>query len=167
MRLQPEEIVGKNGGMVPPASPAVGAAPPATIGGEVIARPGATPSQLKVLGITLCAWGEREGGRTGMLHSIDNLSLLSLLSDGSPESLFLQILGASPPPKGRNGKGRSFRPQPSEPAAEDPAERSVFFVVRGGPGYNRRRLIASLRRSLPAELVQDVVVDGRSWKSMD
>jgi hypothetical protein len=42
----------------------------------------------------------------------------------------------------------------------------VFCVVRRGPDC-RGRAIASLRAAVPADLVEDVLIDGRSWAQPD
>jgi hypothetical protein len=49
------------------------------------------------------------------------------------------------------------------PEAEGP---TALFRVRGG-NYDRRRTVASLRRHIPADLVEDVLVDGRSWAACE
>ena len=41
---------------------------------------------------------------------------------------------------------------------------AVPLEIRGGKSYNREAAIASLRQAIPAQLVEDVLIDGRSWK---
>jgi hypothetical protein len=57
------------------------------------------------------------------------------------------------PPVGQVWKGR---------------KRPVIPVdVRAGRSYDRRATIQSLRQDIPAELVEAVLVDGRSWNRVE
>ena len=38
-----------------------------------------------------------------------------------------------------------------------------ILTLTEGPGYDRRTALASLRDGVPAALVEDVLLDGRSW----
>jgi len=47
-----------------------------------------------------------------------------------------------------------------------PGAEGISFTV-GARGYDRRRTLDSLRRHVPAELVEDVLVEGRSWQQVE
>jgi hypothetical protein len=91
---------------------------------------------------------------------MDNLALLELLAEESPQALVLQILG-----KGTDADpwGKQV-PTPEGADSHTPEERIIFFAVRGGPSFDRCRVIASLRQDIPAELVEDILIGGQSWQ---
>jgi hypothetical protein len=49
------------------------------------------------------------------------------------------------------------------PAAGPAGRRVVRFAVRDGAARDRRAILGRLRRDLPADGVEDIVVDGPSW----
>ena len=52
------------------------------------------------------------------------------------------------------------------PPHSDPDQTAQCLIVDcsfRGPVFDRRRVIASLRHALPANLVESVLIDGRSW----
>jgi hypothetical protein len=91
---------------------------------------------------------------------MDNLALLDLLAEESPQALVLQMLGKA---TDADPWGEKI-PTPESAGPDAPDERTIFFAVRGGPSYDRRRVLASLRPDIPEELVEDILIDGKSWK---
>ena len=146
-------------GVVPGQRPAP-AKLPRPVGCWVIPRWDATPEQRQVLGEALGRWSKRESDPNGLLHHMDHLALLDLLAVESPQACVLQMLGKA-------GEADPWRESaaPGEEADKTiPEERTVFFAVRGGSSYDRWRVIASLRQDIPAELVEDILIDGQSWQ---
>ena len=71
---------------------------------------------------------------------------------------------------GRQDCGGSRSSGSTGPTPRSAAAESFFLGASGcvtcafrGSGYDRRRVIDSLRRAVPAALVEDVLIDGRSW----
>jgi hypothetical protein len=46
---------------------------------------------------------------------------------------------------------------------EHALKRTLYLKVWGGDGFSRQRTIESLRRDIPHDLVEDILVEGRSW----
>ena len=103
---------------------------------DVIVRWGATPDQLAALGAALWGWCRRSAGNAGVYQYLDNQGLADLIAGRFP----------SPGP----ADGRDERP-------------TAHVGVRGGAYRDRRAAVDSLRRELPANGVEDVLVDGQSW----
>jgi hypothetical protein len=127
--------------------------------GEVLPRREATSDELKALGLALADWSEAELRPGGLLRSIDNIVLTELLGGDDPSEVVFAVL---------------YGPQDDEcftitqrtPPHSDPAEaarRLIVACVFRGSVYDRRRAVESLRDAVPAALVQDVLIDGRSW----
>ena len=53
------------------------------------------------------------------------------------------------------------------PATSQAERRGVHLRVRDEQSLDRRTAVASLRRELPTEGVEDVVVDGSSWNAVE
>src|SRR5262249_36776036 len=126
----------------------------------VIPRRDGNRPQRQALGDALGRWSNRESGPTGLLHHMDNLALLDLLAEESPQALVLQMLGKATEADPWGEKVKT--PQGAD--SDVPEERTIFFAVRGGPSFDRCRVIASLRQDIPAELVEDILIDGQSWQ---
>jgi hypothetical protein len=138
---------------------------------EVIPRPGATPADLKALGSALLRWYVRECRRDGIAHSVDTEALIEMLNGRPPAARVPRpaLIGVpcaldddSGPP--RNGYERRApagveRLRQALALARRPAALLRVRATR----YDRARTAVSLREHLPAELVQDVHIDGRSW----
>jgi hypothetical protein len=103
---------------------------------SVILKPGATREQLAALGGALWRWCTRAAGGTGVYQYLDNQALADLIA------------------------GRLPAPDRTAP----PAERwGVRFWVRDGAYHDRRALVESLRREIPADGILDVLADGTGW----
>jgi len=116
---------------------------------EIIPREDATPDQLRQLASAILRWYNQEVRGEGATRRIDQHGLTSLQAGKLPDALALGAVAG-----------------PDEPDPELDRH-AVAIVVRGGPAYDRKAVIASFRRDLSPELVQDVLVAGRSWNLLD
>ncbi len=110
----------------------------------------ATTDQLKRLGMSLKAWADRELGK-GVLVSIDPEALASLLRGEPPNPLGLRVK--------EHNEDASWE-QIREDLGAALSERSLRFTVKDEP---RGTIIESLRKAVPAELVEDILIDDASW----
>jgi hypothetical protein len=126
---------------------------------EVVPRRGATSDELKALGLALAVWSESELREGGLLRCIDNIVLAELLGGDDPSELVFAVLHGD-----TNDDTvtitRLTSPH-SDPAAA--AQQLIVSCSFRGPGYSRSRAVESLRDAVPAALVEDVLIDGRSW----
>ncbi len=111
-----------------------------TMSCDIILQWGATPEQLAALGAALWRWGNRATGAGGIYQHLDNQPLADLIAGKLP---------ASNPTPWRGDR------------------RSVHFWLRGDASPDRAAIIDSLRREIPAEGVEDVVINGKSWNRME
>ena len=107
---------------------------------DVILQWGATPEQLTALGAALWRWCTRAAGDTGIYQYLDNQALADLIAGKLPVS------SQTPPELGRRG---------------------VRFRVRDEASVDREATIDRLRREMPVKGVEDIVVDGVSWKFVE
>jgi hypothetical protein len=107
-----------------------------TVNCDVILRWGATPEQLTALGTALWHWCTRSAEDTGIYQYLDSQPLADLLAGHLPAA---------------------------RPAARATEMRRVHFRIGADPFPDRRAVVESLRRVLAAELVEDVLVEDRSW----
>ena len=103
---------------------------------DVILQWGATPEQLRALGAALWPWCTRAAGRTGLYQYLDNQTLADLIAGKFPV------------------------PGPTQ----RPADRGPSFRIRDEVSQDAQAAIASLRREIPARGVEDILVEGTSWK---
>lgn len=103
---------------------------------NIILKWSATPEQLSALGTALWRWCKLVIGDAGIYQLIDNQALANLVAGKLPQSRQM--------PWQADRQGVSFR-------------------VRDEISQNRQATIASLRRELPAQGVEDVLIDGKSW----
>jgi hypothetical protein len=102
---------------------------------DVIVQWRATPEQLRALGAALWRWGTRAAG-DAVYHYVNNQALADLIAGTLPASR-------------------------QTPWQFDP--RGVHFRVWDEASQDRQATLASLRREIPAQGVEDIVVDGTSW----
>lgn len=107
---------------------------------DVIIKWSATPEQLSVLGSALWRWCNRPAGNTGIYQYLDNQALAELIAGKLPVS--------SQPPLFADQRGLHFR-------------------VRDEASQDHQATLASLRRELPVSGIEDIVVDGTSWKFVE
>jgi hypothetical protein len=116
---------------------------------EVIPKRDATPAQLRALGTALDRWCHQEIKDEGGSRRVDRQAVDDLLAGQLPQPLAVESL---------------MGPDGPDPEAD---RRAVPLVVRGGPAYDRKATILGLRREIPAELVEDVLVAGKSWQLLE
>jgi hypothetical protein len=131
---------------------------------EIIPRRNATAGQLKRLGLALDRWYGRETGGDGIAHYIDYWALQDLLNGELPQPVALRLSTTS---HARDPWGH-MRPrltveQLRTAFPEHALKRTLYLKVWGGDGFSRQRTIESLRRDIPHDLVEDILVEGRSW----
>jgi hypothetical protein len=102
---------------------------------DVFLKWGATPAQLSTLGAALWGWCNHTAGDTGTYQYLDNQALADLIAGKFPAPSRTPRLG----------------------------ERGVHFRVRDEVSHDRQATIDSLRREIPAQGVEDIVVNGTSW----
>ena len=147
----------------------------------IIPRRDATPGELKELGAALGAWWRAECSAAGSAaERLDEDSVNDLLAGELPHPFGLRLLGWLREPGVRSGA----RAGASRLTAQDVAEvlrraqdaypsvarliprpdlRAVFIGLSDRRRPAVGRLLAGLRQHLPAELVEDVLIDGHSW----
>ncbi len=107
---------------------------------NIILKWSATPEQLTALGAALWRWCSRAAGATGIYQYLDDQALADLIAGKLPAS--------------------SQTPWRAD-------RRGVHFWVQAEAYHDRQATIASLRREIPGEGVEDVVIDGKSWTLID
>jgi len=106
----------------------------------IFPRRDATPRQRRELGAALHRWYARESREHGIALYTNQQAINALLA------------GSWPPSESRKGKTTKSKRRPP-----------VLLDVRDGKQYSRQATIESLRKDIPANLVEDVLIDGRSW----
>ena len=107
---------------------------------DVILQGSVTPAQLTTLGAALWRWCNGAAGDTGIYQYLDNQVLADLIAGKLP------ALSQSPRQAER---GR------------------IHFRIRDEPSQDRQATVRSLRREIPADGLQDILVDGKSWNLFD
>jgi hypothetical protein len=85
----------------------------------------------------LWRWCNRAAGNTGIYQYLDNQALADLIAGRFPTA---------------------------RPTQRGAARRGVHFQFRDETSRDRRATIDSLRREIPAQGVEDILVDGISWE---
>jgi len=127
--------------------------------GQNVPLPDATSDDLKVLGLALSDWSKVELRPGGLLRSIDNIVLTELLGGDDPAAVVFAVIYGE-------DDGDCLTILRRTPPHSDPADAARQLVVAcsfRGSVYSRRRAVESLRDAVPAGLVEDVLIDGRSW----
>jgi hypothetical protein len=107
---------------------------------DVIIKWNATPGQLSALGTALWRWSNCTAGQTGIYQFLDSQVLADLMAGKLP------IVGQLCLTFDRQG---------------------AHFRARDRASPNCRAAIETLRRELPTEGIQEVLVDGISWSTVD
>jgi len=107
---------------------------------DIILQWSATPEQLTALGAALWRWYNRAAGNTGIYQQLDNQALADLIAGKLPAS---------------------------SPTLRQAERGGVHFRVRDEASQDRQATIDSLRREIPTQGVEDIVVDGTSWNLID
>ncbi len=146
----------------------------------IIPRRDATAVELKELGIALSAWWRAECSSPGSaVERIDEDALEDLRAGELPQPFGLRLLGWFREPGAHRGMEmprrltvqdmtdvlRHARDANPAIAARIPRAdlRAVFVGLANHSGLAVNRLLTRLRLRLPADLIEDVLVDGRSW----
>jgi hypothetical protein len=129
------------------------------IPGEVMPRRDASSDELKILGLALIDWSQEELQPGGLLRSIDNIVLTELLGGDAPEQVVFAVVYAEEEDDFLTILRRT--PPHSDPA--DAARSLIVTCTFRGSAYDRHRAVESLRDAIPAGLVEDILIDGRSW----
>ena len=103
---------------------------------DVILPWGATPEQLTNLGTALWRWCNRAAGTNRIYQCLDNQALADLIAGKLPVS--------------------NQTPRQAE-------QRGVHFRVWDDASHDRQATIDSLRQSISAKEVVDILVDNKSW----
>ena len=106
---------------------------------DVILKNGATAEQLARLGSALWRWCGRTEEDTGIYPRLDNQVLADLIAGKQPAP------GQMPPQSQQLSDG-------------------IHFRVQDTGSVNRQTTIERLRREIPAEGIQDILVHGASWR---
>ena len=107
---------------------------------DVILQWNATPEQLTALGAALWRWCRDTAGDAGTYQYLDNQALADLIA----------------------GK----LPVPSQTSRQT-ERRGVYLRVRDEASRDRQATVDSLRREIPAQGVEDIMVNGTSWNLTD
>ena len=108
---------------------------------KVLPRRDATPRELQELGSALRRWYARESREHG-IALYTNLEDINALRQGRLPSAGSQ-------------RGRAKQ------------RRAIVLAVRAGRWYSLEATRKSFEQDIPAELVQDVLIDGESWIRSD
>jgi hypothetical protein len=119
---------------------------------RIIPRSTLSSADLQRLGGALDEWSQRELPDGGLLRSIDAIAVLDLIAGELMQDALLGIVNGGP-----------VVPDGPPPTRSEPAEELHVFCAFRGEDYDRTRAVASLRSGIPAELVQHVFLDDRSW----
>jgi len=120
---------------------------------ELRPRVDANPDELKRLEAALKAFADRELGK-GILCAIDGNGLASLLGGEPPNPMGTQVAEHN-----KDVDWARIR-QDLGPIVSD---RSLRFSVKDEPAYARAQIVETLRQAIPADLVEDFLIDGVSW----
>jgi hypothetical protein len=126
----------------------------------------------------LVGWWAREwAGADPATHWIDEAALADLQAGELPQPFGLRILADVNRPEGEErltaqhlaGILEHARERFPRIAGKIPAvsSRAVFFGVEVPALVGRAGVLARLRQVIPAELVEDVLVDGQSWEQSE
>jgi hypothetical protein len=127
---------------------------------QILPRRAASSDDLKALGFALADWSEAELRPGGLLRFIDNIVLTELVGGDDPSEVVFAVLYAADDDEDGLTITRLMPPH-SDPAAA--AQLLVVACSFCGTVYSRRRAVESLRDAVPAALIEDVLIDGRSW----
>ena len=125
---------------------------------EVIPRTEASSDDLRALAVALSAWSEGELRADGLLLTIDNLVLVELLGGDDPSEVVFAVLYGQD-----DGDCLTITRRTPHHAPAVAAQNLVVSCAFRGPTYSRQRVLQSLHEAIPAYLVEDIILDGRSW----
>lgn len=110
-----------------------------TIHCDVFVRWSSEPEQFRALGSALWRWNIRAAGKNSIYQYLDNQALADLIAGHCPVSSGIA---------GQMDQGCHFR-------------------IRDDVSHDRLETIQRLRREIPDEGIEDILVDGTSWNVSD
>ena len=128
---------------------------------RIIPKAAATPEQLKALGLAISNWYENELAEGQLPHWVDYGALASLLDGKTPPTLAEQLETRIVESLGRpltDDRKKEIIQQLF--GAGDAELRAIPAAVRIA---DRDTVIESMRHTIPADLVEDITVDNKSW----
>jgi hypothetical protein len=154
--------------------------PPFPLDCAVIPRQDCTTDELKELGFALGAWWRAEcAAPNSPAAQLDEAALHDLLAGELPQPFGLRLLGWLREPETQRNLALPRRLTPhsvtealrharnANPAVAGRIPRAELRAVFIGLSRHTepavRRLVASLRRGLPENLIADILIDGQSW----
>jgi hypothetical protein len=132
----------------------------------------ARPDDLRALGVALAQWCRRESGK--MLSYVNREALASLMNGTLPppylhqfETRLDELNELSAKPRKLDWLEQQRRQRKLRTDLGSTADNlTVFFQVYGGAYFNRAQTIASLRQEIPPELVEDIMINGKTWNQL-
>jgi hypothetical protein len=123
---------------------------------RIIPRSTLSSAELQRLGQALDEWSQRELPEGGLLSSIDAIAVFDLIAGDMMQEALLGL-----------ADGGSLTPDGPPPNRSEPSEALHVDCKFRAEYYDRVRAVASLRSGVPADLVQLVVLDERSWDEVN
>jgi hypothetical protein len=123
---------------------------------RIVPRSTLSSADLQRLGQALDDWSLRELPEGGLLRTIDAIAVLDLVAGDLMQETLLGMMNGGP-----------LVPDGPPPTRSEPADELHVFCAFRGEQFDRVRAVASLRSGIPAELVQHVLLDDRSWDEVN
>ncbi|HLN32715.1 MAG TPA: hypothetical protein VK395_33610 [Gemmataceae bacterium] len=135
---------------------------------NIVPLKNATGEQLQALGLALGRWSRREMGMGGMARSVDQRALDDLMRGELPQPMANRLSDMFVRPGARSARdSESTLDQVRNVFPQLPGEQMVRIKLCRNPSCNRALAIQSLVQDVPADLVEDIRIDGISWKLTD
>jgi len=135
---------------------------------EIVPLKNATGAQLQALGTALRRWARREMGKGGMARAVDQRALEDLGKGELPQPMASRLSDMFGKPGAARGTAHELASDRVRNVFPQlPNEQTIRIKLCGDPSYRRALAIQSLAQEVPADLVEDIRIDGRSWKSAD
>lgn len=130
---------------------------------DVFPRQALTPRDFKALGRAIRRWLDRCQKANDGVRWYDEESLEQLLKGEPPRALSSAPVGAGAVATADELVQERTGPMIGSDVPSHPSDwvMQLRLVCKAG---TRRQMVADIRRALPAELVADVLIDGRSWE---
>lgn len=129
----------------------------------------ASEAKLKALGQALFKWCQSMAKNRGAIAYIDHQSLFDLMNGDLPTPFDLRSTASIARILGRplSDMERKHSREFSREWFKDENARQVYIQVNKSSVLTRRALIESMQEFITAELVEDILVGGRSWTILD
>jgi hypothetical protein len=125
----------------------------------VIPRAGLVPAECRRLGEALCRWLALDLA----VRSAERLGLDDLRDGELPQPQYLRLAWAG---EGRSPKGLSRQQKDDirNRLAERAEARDLECHIRNASGEDIRLAVLGFDQAIPGDLVDDILIDGKSWK---